>query len=142
MNKITEVQLEELRTPRGGFTKKTLAILGVPWPPPKGWKKKLLGDMPIRPKKIGEKKKTATKRKRKNFYSTWAWVKLRYEVLAEGDGRCVLCGRSKAEGTYLQVDHIKPLKTHPELALVKSNLQVLCGACNFGKGNWDKTDWR
>lgn len=26
---------------RGGFTRKTLAELGVPWPPPKGWREKL-----------------------------------------------------------------------------------------------------
>ena len=26
------------QTPRGGWTKKILAVWGVPWPPPKGWK--------------------------------------------------------------------------------------------------------
>lgn len=38
--------------------------------------------------------------------------------------------------------HIQPRKTHPHLALVLSNLQVLCHDCNHGKGNWDTTDWR
>lgn len=42
----------------------------------------------------------------------------------------------------MNVDHIKPRKTHPHLALDPSNLQVLCDVCNHGKGNWDKTDWR
>ena len=28
------------------------------------------------------------------------------------------------------------------LALVTSNLQILCSLCNKGKSNWDQTDWR
>lgn len=38
----TADEIEAARTPRGGWTKKQLAIGGVPWPPPKGWKKRLL----------------------------------------------------------------------------------------------------
>ena len=34
-------RLEQMMSPRGGWTKKALAQLGVPWPPPRGWKKKL-----------------------------------------------------------------------------------------------------
>lgn len=34
-------RIEALRSPRGGWTKAALAELGVPWPPPKGWKKAL-----------------------------------------------------------------------------------------------------
>ena len=30
----------------------------------------------------------------------------------------------------------------PHLALKLTNLQVLCGDCNAGKGNRDTTDWR
>lgn len=30
------------RTRAGGWTRKQLAKWGVPWPPPKGWKKALL----------------------------------------------------------------------------------------------------
>jgi hypothetical protein len=29
-------------TPNGGWRKSQLAAWGVPWPPPKGWKKRLL----------------------------------------------------------------------------------------------------
>lgn len=57
-------------------------------------------------------------------------------------GRCMCCGASAGAGVYLCVDHIKPRKTHPELALELSNLQILCNKCNHGKGNWSTTDWR
>lgn len=40
-DEITE-KIESLKTPRGGWTKASLASLGVPWPPPSGWKQRLL----------------------------------------------------------------------------------------------------
>lgn len=39
----SESLIESLKTPKGGWTKASLALLGVPWPPPKGWKKRLIG---------------------------------------------------------------------------------------------------
>jgi broad specificity polyphosphatase/5'/3'-nucleotidase SurE len=33
--------VESLKTSNGGWTKESLALLGVPWPPPRGWKKRL-----------------------------------------------------------------------------------------------------
>jgi 5-methylcytosine-specific restriction endonuclease McrA len=79
------------------------------------------------------------------FLLTPEWRRARYDALRNSDGRCELCGRNKhqlAYGEYLNVDHIKPRKTHPQLALDQDNLQVLCGACNQGKGNRDTRDWR
>lgn len=35
--KLTRAQIENGRTPKGGFTRKQLAAWGVPWPPPSGW---------------------------------------------------------------------------------------------------------
>jgi hypothetical protein len=35
----TEEEIEAAMTPAGGWTKATLASWGVPWPPPKGWRK-------------------------------------------------------------------------------------------------------
>ena len=70
------------------------------------------------------------------FLNTAEWKKLRYEVLLESNKTCKCCGSS---GCVLNVDHIKPRKIYPELAMSKDNLQVLCADCNQGKGNWDET---
>ena len=40
--KLTDAEIEAAKSPRGGFTRKTLAAWGVPWPPPKGWRKALI----------------------------------------------------------------------------------------------------
>lgn len=76
------------------------------------------------------------------FLETYEWRKLRMEALKLYGARCQCCGATAKDGIRIHVDHIKPRKDHPELALELSNLQVLCGPCNHGKGNWDSTDWR
>jgi hypothetical protein len=76
------------------------------------------------------------------FLESYEWRKLRMEVLIRDGARCACCGNSRIEGRVMHVDHIKPRKTYPELALDPGNLQVLCDICNHGKGNWDQTDWR
>lgn len=63
-------------------------------------------------------------------------------VLKKRGARCECCGATPANGAVMNVDHVHPRKTHPQLALEETNLQVLCGDCNHGKGNWDSTDWR
>lgn len=40
--KITKEEIESQMTANGGYTKATLAMWGVPFPPPKGWKRKLI----------------------------------------------------------------------------------------------------
>jgi len=42
-------EIEQARSSKGGFSKAGLESLGVPWPPPKGWKKSLLNGLPIEP---------------------------------------------------------------------------------------------
>jgi len=39
---ITEEEIDAGRTANGGFTREQLAKWNVPWPPPKGWKRRLL----------------------------------------------------------------------------------------------------
>lgn len=76
------------------------------------------------------------------FYNSREWKALRYEALKLHGGRCQCCGASPATGATLHVDHIKPRSKFPHLALVLSNLQVLCEDCNLAKSNTDETDWR
>jgi hypothetical protein len=76
------------------------------------------------------------------FLSSYAWRRLRMEALRKHGARCQCCGASPSTGAVMNVDHIKPRKLFPDLALDIENLQVLCHDCNHGKGNWDQTDWR
>lgn len=77
-----------------------------------------------------------------DFYQSRAWLDLRYRVLRASGGACQCCGHRGSPDNPLQVDHIKPRSKFPKLELVQSNLQVLCRACNMGKGARDSTDWR
>ena len=102
--------------------------------------------------KIAILKRENNKRTKKRFYSSkpsedsfldsYIWRKTRLKVLKRDGAKCVCCGATPADGLKMHVDHIKPRKKYPELALDMDNLQVLCEICNHGKGNWDETDWR
>ena len=76
------------------------------------------------------------------FLLTYEWRKVRMEALKKYGARCQCCGITPSHGAVMNVDHIKPRKLFPHLALDINNLQVLCHECNHGKGNWDMTDWR
>jgi hypothetical protein len=76
------------------------------------------------------------------FLQTYEWRRVRMEALKKHGSRCQCCGATPATGAVMNVDHIKPRKLFPHLALSVDNLQVLCHECNHGKGNWDMTDWR
>ena len=91
----------------------------------------IAGQLP-KPKKVAQPE----------FLESYAWRKLRMEALLKYGPKCMCCGATPKTGAIMNVDHIKPRQTHPELALELDNLQILCGECNHGKGNWDTTDWR
>ncbi len=76
------------------------------------------------------------------FLETYEWRRVRMEALKKYGTKCQCCGASPKDGARMNVDHIKPRRIYPQLALDVSNLQVLCNECNHGKGNWDMTDWR
>ena len=40
---ITEELIESGKSPKGGWSKAQLAILGAPWPPQPGWKLRAIG---------------------------------------------------------------------------------------------------
>lgn len=78
----------------------------------------------------------------KEFLKSYEWRSLRMKVLKKYGRKCACCGATPDNGVVMHVDHIKPRRKYPELALTEDNLQVLCEECNHGKGNWDETDWR
>jgi 5-methylcytosine-specific restriction protein A len=57
------------------------------------------------------------------------WPALRLAALRRDGWRCVSCG---ARGR-LEVDHMKPVRTHPELGFTLGNLQSLCAPCHSRK---------
>lgn len=76
----------------------------------------------------------STKYARAKFYGSAEWKLLRQSILERDNFECVFC---KAEGkvtdsniSILEIDHIKELKDHPELALEPSNLRTLCKDCH------------
>jgi hypothetical protein len=83
-----------------------------------------------------------TKKAAVDFLLTYEWRKLRMQAIAHYGAKCMCCGASPETGAVINVDHIKPRKLFPKLALDFDNLQILCSVCNHGKGNWDMTDWR
>lgn len=58
------------------------------------------------------------------------WHTLRMAVLERDGFRCRKCG---ARGCRLEIDHIKPVRTHPKLAYEPDNLQALCTRCHTRK---------
>jgi len=62
------------------------------------------------------------------------WPKLRESAFSIHGYACKQCGAMAKHGAKLHVDHIKPIRHYPELALDLSNLQVLCAKCNVSKG--------
>lgn len=79
---------------------------------------------------------------RDGFLSSFEWRQLRMRAIKRYGRRCMCCGATPEQGAVINVDHIKPRKHFPALALDINNLQILCHDCNHGKGNWDRTDWR
>lgn len=69
------------------------------------------------------------KRVGRHVYRDPRWPVVRLEAKRRDGWRCVQCD---ARGR-LEVDHIKPIRTHPELAFDLDNLQTLCGGCHAKK---------
>ena len=59
------------------------------------------------------------------YTSSRAYRTLRDQVLVE-EPRCRLCSQPSEV-----VDHIQPFRTHPQLAMVRSNLRALCKPCHY-----------
>jgi len=64
-----------------------------------------------------------------SIYRTPQWKALRFMARRRDGFACVQCGKKGR----LEVDHVKPIRTHPELALELTNLQCLCIGCHSRK---------
>jgi 5-methylcytosine-specific restriction endonuclease McrA len=60
-----------------------------------------------------------------------AWKQQQFDSIA---GKCPGCGVTFTIGHFV-IDHIKPLRSHPALAIELGNLQLLCHPCNLSKGS-------
>ncbi len=74
--------------------------------------------------------KRETGRAGAHIYKTQRWKALRQAAKRRDGWACVHCGVS---GKRLDVDHIRAIRTHPELAFDLSNLQTLCITCHSEK---------
>ncbi len=66
----------------------------------------------------------------RKFYKSREWLHKRKFILRRDNYECQKC---KREGKYSKaetVHHKKHLKDFPELALIDSNLESLCGSCH------------
>lgn len=77
----------------------------------------------------------------KEFYASWEWKRLSYDVKQERGRICECCG-ARPPKAVIHTDHIKPLRKYWHLRLERTNMQVLCEDCNMGKGSRDETDFR
>lgn len=66
----------------------------------------------------------------KRVTSTKRWQVLRQIVLERDGWACVDCGTRRGR---LEIDHVKPVRTHPELAFDPANAATRCSACHTRK---------
>ena len=69
------------------------------------------------------------------FTRSKEWKELRKKAIELYGVKCVFCGVLPTRNNPCNIDHIKPRKFFPELALDIANLQPLCARCNKRKGN-------
>jgi hypothetical protein len=59
-------------------------------------------------------------------------------ILKRDNYRCVICGKGRADGVELQIDHIKPKDLGGKATI--ENGQTLCAQHNFRKKNYKQTE--
>lgn len=83
----------------------------------------------------------------RSIYRTQQWKALRLLAQRRDGFACVKCG---AKGK-IEVDHIEPIRTRPDLALDLANLQCLCVPCHsrktrleigLGRENPERDAWK
>jgi 5-methylcytosine-specific restriction endonuclease McrA len=69
------------------------------------------------------------------FLYSQEWKELRKKAIELYGTTCFRCGAEQTTRKRVNIDHIKPRKYFPHLALEITNLQPLCTRCNKLKGN-------
>lgn len=72
------------------------------------------------------------------FYSSKPWRQAREQARRAAGYRCSFCGQRSKK---LFVDHIRPLREAPTLALEQHNLRTLCPRCH-GMRHGKTRDWQ
>lgn len=79
---------------------------------------------------------------------TRRWQALRHVILERDGYACTCCGTRRWR---LEIDHVQPVRTHPELAFSPANLATLCPRCHTRKTRTEcglkppdpvRLDWR
>ncbi len=73
-------EIEAARTPAGGWKRKQLELWGVPWPPPRGWKKALEAAAAMPVVEAGTKVPDKALRE-EEWKQMWPWM---YGIRGEG----------------------------------------------------------
>ena len=68
--------------------------------------------------------------KEQGFYHWPVWRRLRIQALERDHYLCQECLRQGRLTAATEVHHKQEIRTHPELALVLSNLESLCWKCH------------
>lgn len=83
----------------------------------------------------------------KRVTRTARWKTMRMAILERDGFKCRSCGCAGR----LEVDHVKPVRTHPDLSFDPANLQALCPSCHTRKTRLEcgheplpetRQDWR
>lgn len=110
--------IEREKTSKGGWTRATLEAHGVPWPPPRGWRRLQTGFIV----------KTSDRHKAYNAYiNSHEWKALRKRCLDRSGNKCEECQADSAPGYPLHVHHLTYERFTQELI---SDLKVLCVDCH------------
>ena len=63
-------------------------------------------------------------------YGSGKWKRKRKHILDRDNYQCIWCRRYGRSRDAVEVHHLKPVETHPELAWIDTNLVSLCAACH------------
>lgn len=70
------------------------------------------------------------KRHSRRVTRTKRWQVLRHEILERDGWACVDCGTRRGR---LEIDHVKPVRSRPDLAFAADNLATRCSRCHSAK---------